>query len=220
MRRGVGSAMIRDMSVAPYLAELDAALAGPRRARRDLLKEARDHLTDATDAYLRGGYDRPEAERQAVADFGTVDEVAPGFQTTLAVAAGRRTSWMLLGILACQPFLWDGPLSVADAPAPDGLVYAVLDTGIEIVGAGMIALAMLLVIACGIGNRWWHAGRRIARTASFVAIGSAVLMKVSGISMMLLSHGLEPAHWLMLIGFIVLPMSLTAISARRTLALC
>lgn len=212
--------MIADMTVAPYLAELDAALDGPRRARRDLLREARDHLADATDAYLRGGYDRAEAERQAVADFGAVDEVAPAFQTTLAVAASRRTSWMLLAILLCQPFLWDAPLSVQNAPAPDSFIYAVLDTGIEIAGAVLIVLAVLLVVATGIGNRWWQAGRGIARTTSFVAISAAVLMKVSGISMTLLSHGLGPAHWLMLIGFIVLPMSLTAISARRTLAIC
>jgi hypothetical protein len=220
MRRGVGSEMITGMTVAPYLADLDAALVGPGRVRRDLLQEARDHLTDATDAYRRAGYDTAEAERQAVADFGTVDEVAPGFQTTLAVASARRTAWLLLGILACQPFLWDGPLSVSSAPAPDGLAYAVLDKGVEIIGALMITLAVLLVVASGIGNRWFHAGRGIARTTSFVAIGSAVLMKVTGISMALLNHGLGPAHWLMLFGCIVLPMSLTAISARRTLAIC
>jgi hypothetical protein len=220
MRAAPGSAMIGSMTVAPYLAELDQALAGPRRARRDLLREARDHLTDATDAYLRGGYGRDEAERQAVADFGTIDEIAPAFQTTLAVAGARRTSWMLLGILACQPFLWDGPLSIEHAPEPDGWLYALLDTGVEVAGAVMLTLAVLLVVASGIGNRWFHAGRGIARTTSYVAIASAVTMKVTGISLTLLASGLGPTHYLMLVGCIVLPMSLTAISARRTLAIC
>ena len=166
MRQAANSTMIEPMTVAPYLAELDAALAGPRRVRRDLLQEASDHLDDATDAYLRGGYSRAEAERQAVTDFGTIDEVAPAFQTTLAVAASRRTAWILLGVLMVQPFAWDGPLSNHAEP-PDGLLFAILDKGVEYVGGAMIAAAVLLVIATGIGNRWFHAGRGIARlTAS------------------------------------------------------
>ena len=219
MRRDVGSAMISDMSVAPYIAELDAALAGPRRARRDLLQEARDHLTDATDAYLRGGYDRPEAERQAVADFGTVDEVAPAFQTTLAVAASRQTAWLLLAILSIQPFIWDGPLS-SHAEPPDGLLFAILDQSVEYVGGAMIVAAVMLAVATGIGNRWFHAGRGIARVTSYVAIAAAVSIKFIGISMTLLSTGLAAVPLLLVLTFIVVPLSLTATSARRTLALC
>jgi hypothetical protein len=219
MRFGPESAMIGSMTVAPYLAELDAALAGPRRVRRDLLQEARDHLTDATDAYLRGGYDRAEAEHQAVADFGTVDEIAPAFQTTLAVAGARRTSWLLLAVLMIQPFAWDGPFSSHAAP-PDGLFFAILDKGVEYVGAAMIAAAVLLAVASGIGNRWFHAGRGIARLTSYVAIGSAVTIKVIGITMVLLSSGFAILPWAMVLTFIVVPFSIAASSARRTLAIC
>lgn len=219
MRIGPESAMIGPMTVTPYLAELDAALAGPSRVRRDLLREARDHLTDATDAYLRAGYDPAEAERQAVADFGTVDEIAPAFQTTLAVAGGRRTSWLLLAVLLIQPLVWDGPLSSHDAP-PDGLFFAILDKGVEYVGGAMILAAVLLAAASGIGNRWFRAGRGIARLTSYVAIGSAVTIKVIGISMVVLSSGLDPVPWAMVLVFIVVPFSIAASSARRTLALC
>ena len=92
MRTRPETAMMGDMSVAePYVAALDSALDGPRRVRRGLVTEARDHLDDATDAYRRAGYETVEAERLAVADFGELDEVVPAFQTTLAVAASRRT---------------------------------------------------------------------------------------------------------------------------------
>lgn len=219
MRSAAISGMIGAMTVAPYLADLDAALAGPRRLRRDLLQEARDHLDDATDAYLRGGYDRAEAERQAVADFGTLDEVAPAFQTTLAVSASRRTAWLLLAVLAIQPLLWDGPFST-HTPPPDNVVFAILDKGVEYVGGAMIAAAVLLVIATGIGNRWFSAGRRIARLTALVVIGSAVTIKVMGISMVLLSSGSAVGPWVMVLAFLVVPFSFAASQARRTLAIC
>lgn len=219
MRLRPGSAMMTCMTVAPYLAELDAALAGPRRKRRDLMQEASDHLDDATDAYLRAGYDRVEAERQAVVDFGTVDEVGPAFQTTLAVASSRRTAWILLAVLAIQPFVWDGPFSSHSAP-PDGLLFAFLDTGVEYVGGAMIAAALVLVALTGIGNRWFRAGRRIARLTGLVVIGSAVTIKAMGITMVVLSGGFALGPWAMVLVFLVVPFSVAAASARRTLATC
>ena len=219
MRLDARSGMMTGMTVAPYLAELDAALVGPRRKRRDLMQEASDHLDDATDAYLRAGYDRPDAEQQAVVDFGSVDEVAPAFQTTLAVASSRRTALILLAVLALQPFAWDGPFSSHSAP-PDGLLFAFLDTGVEYVGGAMIAAALLLVAATGIGNRWWQAGRGIARLTGLVVIGSAVTIKVMGVTMVLLSGGFAPGPWAMVLVFLLVPFSIAATSARRTLATC
>jgi hypothetical protein len=219
MRHAPESAMIGPMTVGPYLAELDAALAGPRRVRRDLLQEARDHLTDATDAYRRAGYDAVEAERQAVTDFGTVDEIAPAFQTTLAVAASRRTTWLLLAGLMIQPFVWDGPLSRHPDTTSHGLV-GFLDVSVEYVGGAMIVAALLLTVASGIGNRWFHAGRGIARLTSYVVIGAAFTIKVIGVLMVLLSSGFALGPWVMVLAFLVVPFSIAASSARRTLALC
>ena len=93
-----------------YVAALDRSLLGPRRVRRGLVQEARDHLDDASTSLSDAGYDRAEAERIAVADFGSLDQIVPAFQTTLAVASSRRTAWMLFAVLSIQPFLWDGPL--------------------------------------------------------------------------------------------------------------
>ena len=148
-----------------------------------------------------------------------MEEVAPAYQTTLAVASSRRTAWILLAVLMIQPFAWDGPFSNHSAP-PDGLLFAFLDTGVEYVGAVMIAAALLLVAATGIGNRWFRAGRGIARLTGLVVIGSAVTIKVMGVSMVLLSSGFELGPWAMVLGFLLVPFSVAATSARRTLATC
>ena len=84
----------------------------------------------------------------------------------------------------------------------------------------MIVAVVLLVAATGIGNRWFHAGRGIARLTGYVALGSAVTTKLVGIAMTALSEGASPLPWLMLAVFILVPMSVAGASARRTLAAC
>jgi hypothetical protein len=201
-----------------YLDSLAAALVGPRRVKRGLMQEARDHLDDATAAYVRAGYDEPDASARAVADFGSVDEVAPAFQTTLAVASSRRTALLLLAVLSVQPFVWDGPLNSSHG-SPGGTFYAVLDVGVEVVGGIMLAAAALLVLASGIGSRWIRDGRVLARVTGLVTIVSAVTLKLTGIAMTVVSYSLlAPQHWLLLLCFLVVPLSVAAASARRTLA--
>lgn len=203
-----------------YVAALDRDLVGPGRVRRDLVQEARDHLDDATAAYRRAGRDRADAERLAVDDFGDLDEIVPAFQTTLAVAAARRTAWMLFAVLSIQPFLWDGPLG-PNSSDPDGLFYAILDMGVEYGGGLMILTSLALLVATGIGNRWFAAGRGIARFTSITTIVAAVSIQATGIGMILLSTGTgEPAVWLLFAVFILVPFSVTAAHARRTFATC
>ncbi|MEV4103521.1 hypothetical protein AB0J42_24960 [Nonomuraea sp. NPDC049649] len=58
------------------VSRLRRALRGPRRLKRDLLAEARRPA--------RRGLGRTEAERAAVREFGTVEEVVGSFQEVLA----------------------------------------------------------------------------------------------------------------------------------------
>lgn len=221
MRGGAAVATLERVSIAEqYVAALDGALVGPARVRRDLVREARDHLEDATAALGDSGYERAEAERIAVDHFGSLDEIVPAFQTTLAVAASRRTALMLLAVLSIQPFLWDGPFGRDERPAPDGLLFAVLDHVVEWGGALMIATAALLLLATGIGNRWSFAGRRLARVTALTALLCAALIVLVAIGMVVLSSAADTASWLMFLTFIVTPFGLTATQARRTLRLC
>lgn len=58
------------------LAELDRALRGPRRARRRLLSEIDEHLTDAIGAELAQGVDPAAAESRILDRFGNPASVA------------------------------------------------------------------------------------------------------------------------------------------------
>lgn len=201
---------------AEYLASLEDALVGPRRVRRSLLREAGDHLEDATAGYVDVGLDEEAAAARAVEEFGSVEEVAPHFQTTLAVSSARRTALLLLTVLAVQPFVWDGE----PAATPEGLLYRVLDTGVEALGLLMLAFALVVALACGIGNRWFHAGRSVARVAALGTLGSGVALAVIGVSMTIIAGGPQLQPWALLTGFILLPVAGTSLAARRTLATC
>ncbi|RQX58081.1 hypothetical protein DLJ57_04450, partial [Micromonospora chalcea] len=53
------------------LRELSGRLYGPDRLKADLLTETRHALEDAVEAYREEGLPRAEAERRAVAEFGS-----------------------------------------------------------------------------------------------------------------------------------------------------
>ena len=221
MRSGCGVVTLDRVSTAEaYVTALDRSLVGPRRVRQGLVQEARDHLDDASAALSDAGYDRAEAERIAVADFGELDQIVPAFQTTLAVAASRRTAWMLLAVLSIQPFLWDGPLGPDNGPPPDGIVFSVLDHAVEYAGGAMILVALALLVASGLGNRWFTAGRGTARLTAITTLGSAASINLIGLAMVVLCSGTEPTPWLMFLVFIIVPFGVTGTQARRTLALC
>jgi hypothetical protein len=102
--------------------------------------------------------------------------------------------------------------------SPSGLVYGILDVGVEILGAVVLAAAFLLVLATGIGSRWIRNGRLLARITGVVTIVSAVTLKLTGITMTLASSTFTPMHWVMLLGFLLVPLSVTGALARKTLA--
>lgn len=204
-----------------YLASLAAALVGPGRTRRSLLREAADHLDDATTALVRAGHDEAVAARRAVADFGTVPEVAASFQTTLAVAASRRTAWLLLLVLGYQPFLWDSGLNLsagARSSHSGGWLVSTLDDVIEVGGAVVLLAAVAALVATSIGNRWWSVGDATARLTGRFALGATVFMPITCVTMTIAAGGATPLFWSLMLGLMVLPLGGVAASARRTLA--
>ncbi len=65
--------------IARYLAALEHRLAGPRERQREILDEVEDHLRSLAEALIANGAAPPEAERRAIARFGTPAESAAGF---------------------------------------------------------------------------------------------------------------------------------------------
>ncbi|MEQ4300928.1 permease prefix domain 1-containing protein [Plantactinospora sp. B6F1] len=85
-----------------YVSAVAGRLRGSARLRADMLAEIRDALVDAADVHRHHGLSAPEAQRTAVREFGSVDRIARGLQDLLAVAQGRRTALLLVGVLGAQ----------------------------------------------------------------------------------------------------------------------
>lgn len=206
-----------------YLADLRAAIPGPSHTRRTLLREAGDHLEDATDAYTAAGYTADEAEALALRDFGSVDDIAPGFRDTVAIGAARRTALLLVLVMLPQAFLWDGGIDLgasAHSAAPDSGLFHALDIVIGYAGTAGALGAIIALAVTAFGQRWLRIGRRTAQLTAAWSLAIAVLIPVIGFTMLVLTDGITVLLALSALAFMVTPFALVALSAQRTLAAC
>lgn len=200
--------------IAGYLDELTAALRGPRGARADLLAEARDGLVDVADAYRLHGMEPDAADRRAVEEFGTVDELAPRYQAELGLSQGRRTAWSIVLVLLAQPVLW----SAVTTGTPDSPGYAVVDRTTSWVGGLTIAVGLLLALGCGLGQRYVGPPDRLTRLAG--GFGLTVVVVFTGIGGLYAAFGGTLLSDLpLLAGFLLLPLAWIAYASRRCLTL-
>jgi hypothetical protein len=204
-----------------YLIGLGRALPGPRRRKSDLLAEARDHLTDATEALQADGLSRQQAEREAVADFGELEEVVPGYRADLAVSQSRRTAVMLCMVLIAQPLVWkQGLWSWNQDPVDTSGLTVFLNNLVEIVGGLSMAGAALAVIAAGLGLRYPVVREHATRVTAHFALVSSVVISLIGISMASASsHPDGLLDFGAVGGFVVLPLVFVGLQARRCLTL-
>lgn len=175
------------MRIDDYVADLDRALAGPHGAKRDLVVEARDSLTDTADAFEAEGLERAEAERLAVAEFGPVAEIAPGYQSELTAAAGRRLGLLLFISVPLTALMWSLVWRVhpvdASAWAARPPWYALLSRLLDISQLATGVFGGLAVLALGRGIRWIRRPRLVTRTLGIVVWG--MLPIVGGMSLVL-----------------------------------
>jgi hypothetical protein len=208
------------MPVDDYLTGLSRALPGPRRRKADLLAEARDHLVDATEAFEADGLDRNTAEREAVADFGALDEVVPGYRAELAVSQSRRTAMMLFLVLILQPIVWqEGVWSWNQDPVQESALNDVLQTMVRGIGMVTIAGAVLAVIAAGIGMRYPIVREHVSRATSLFAMATSVVISAIGIGMAASSAQVTLLDYAVVLGFVVLPLVVVGLQAGRSLRL-
>lgn len=209
------------MPVDAYLTGLSRALPGPRRRRADLLAEARDHLIDATEAFEADGLDRTRAEREAVADFGDLDEVVPGYCADLAVSQSRRTAVMLCAVLIIQPLVWrEGIWNWNHDPAEPSALNVFLNGLVEVIGGLALAGAALAVVAAGLGLRYPVVREHATRTTARFALTASVVISLIGISMASASTHPDSLMSFGAVGaFVVLPLVFVALQARRCLRL-
>lgn len=209
--------------VETYLTGLSRALRGPRRRKADLMAEARDGLTDATEAYEVAGLGPREAAEQAVADFGDLDEVVPGYRSELGIAQGRRTAVLLLLVIMAQPIVWlEGTWSWTQHPDSGIPIISFLNQLVKLIGMLAIAGGVLALIAGGIGLR--HPVVRDRGTRVIAQFALASCGAVGGISLVLATVSSTAAgtgaYGLLVVGaFVVGPLLLVSRSACRCLRL-
>ncbi|PWR05203.1 hypothetical protein DKT68_28180 [Micromonospora acroterricola] len=140
-----------DVLVEEHLRELAARLQGPARLKSDLLTEARHGLLDAVEAYREDGVPPTEAQRRAVAEFGSPAQLLPSWQAELAVGALRGLSLRMLAVagvlVVAGDLTWRGA-SWSDGPHPPA-VYLLLSASVNWIWMGslLLAVAGLLVVA-------------------------------------------------------------------------
>jgi hypothetical protein len=167
-----------DTTIEEYVRRLDRALSGPGRVKADVLAEARDSLVDAAEAYRDDGLADDEAQRQAVREFGPVDELAPAYQRELAAGAARRLALRValayLAVTGCSVLMWwDAPWTGTRPP----MDYLRLSAWVDGISYGGIVAALAAYV-------WLtHTARRgrpvSASVARAVAVGTAVLLAVT-----------------------------------------
>jgi hypothetical protein len=213
-----------------YLDDLRDRLDGPAAAKRDLLREARDGLNDAADAYREGGWSDHEAQRRAVEEFGPVTVIARGYQAELGMHHGTRTLWKLILGVPLMQLAWDyarkwtfGDWSRLATPTPDWYKYIAHFTH------GSVFLVPVLGVFALVCMRWLSRrmdGVRLVRVAG-VLIGEAVGLNLLSVALLVFATGFIDASRLFLsvpcgilmVLWVVLSVRL-ALLARRSWRSC
>ncbi|MEU2890610.1 permease prefix domain 1-containing protein [Streptomyces albidoflavus] len=176
--------MTPDGPVERYSAELAAALRGPAGARERLVAEVRDGLAETVAAYEAAGALPERAVREAVAEFGSVAEVAASCQRELTVAQARRTARALA---LTGPFLvacwWLVRGTGGEQGGVSGFAHQV---AVQLSSAAVVAvvLAALALGATGAWGRWLPvAAERLPGAVAWTGTAASVAMAVTTLTL-------------------------------------
>ncbi|MEV4895479.1 permease prefix domain 1-containing protein [Nonomuraea sp. NPDC055795] len=202
------------MLIDDYVTDLGRALYGPTGPRRDMVVEARDSLVDTADAYEADGLAREEAERLAVQEFGSVEEIAPEYQSELTACAGRRLAGLLFVSVPLTALAWSmiwqvfplDPSTWAQKPAWFGAISLALDLVQVAVGVG----GGLSLLALGRGARLLPKARLVTRSLGGLVLAMLALTTILG---MILTIGVKGP-----IGFTAYPPGVMVTVASYVLA--
>lgn len=178
--------MSTETPIEDYLDQLLRHVHADPRTTRRLIDEAHDHLLSATAELEASGLSRLEAERQAVANLGPVDELARGCwrRSFLALVSETLRAAVLLGACGLVAIGLSGGLAaIMNGLAGPRFVGAttVFDTGGSSIGETahdaviLRVLAGLVGVAVLVGYRlvWRSANRRVLPAGLVDALGAA-----------------------------------------------
>ncbi|MFD7325780.1 permease prefix domain 1-containing protein [Streptomyces sp. NPDC059875] len=190
--------------VEEYAADLADALHGPARAKARLIEEMRDGLADTAEAYTREGTPYDEAVRQAVREFGSPDELAPGCQRELTIAQARHTA---RSVVLTAPFLLACWYTLFSSGTGTGQLLAVHLAGV----AGVAALlAAGTLAASGTFARRLPTPQRLPLVVAWTGTTASIAMALATLTLAVAA--LMAANW----PLIALACALTAASHALT----
>ena len=176
-------------TVDAFVDELAHAVHGPVRVRRSLLREVHDGLTDAAEAHAEGGLDPVAAQARAVAEFGTVDELAELYQAELTVRRGRATALFVAlvfpGMVLGWDLMWRAGMSWGPLPGPAEqqtvrMLSTLVDTTSLVSAAVAVALFGLTFVRAVPPRLVTVLAGTVAGAGSLVTGGLSALMNVVG----------------------------------------
>jgi hypothetical protein len=172
-------------SIESYLTELARALSGPRRHRRRVIAEARDHLWCATEAHVDAGAPADAAQREAIARFGAPREIAAAHARRLARnAVAVAAMW---SAVAAAAFVGLVVVTTQLGGVRDGVPARAIEGG----AAGAVGwIAVQLVAACAavtVVRVWLLRGEPAAHAGDLrlVQRGHALVLATVGVSLAL-----------------------------------
>ncbi|MEU5639771.1 hypothetical protein [Streptomyces milbemycinicus] len=165
-----------------HVAALAAALHGPARVKARMLTEARDALTDAAVDIADGGSPDGRAVRQAVDDFGSVEDVAPAFQREITIAQARHTARRVALIVPFLALTWY-VLVIVDHGR--GLPYPVEVLTAHVGGVAAVAalLAAASLAATGALARRLPTPRRLPLMVAWTGTAACAAVAISAVTL-------------------------------------
>ncbi|MEV6397019.1 permease prefix domain 1-containing protein [Streptomyces sp. NPDC051907] len=180
--------------VEEYVAALSAALHGPARAKARMIEEIRDGLMDTVAAHTQGESPDPDAARQAVREFGDVDELVPSCQRELTIAQARHTAravaLTLPFLIGCWYLIWS---------AGHGEVWQLPDTAhllvvqLAAVAATAALLAAATLAATGPLARWLPTPHRLPLAVAWAGTAASAAMALAALALAVAS--ILAANW-------------------------
>ncbi|MBT1099300.1 permease prefix domain 1-containing protein [Streptomyces anulatus] len=173
-----------DDLVEKHVAELDALLHGPSRAKSRLVEEARDGLIETVAAYTGEGEPYERAVHRAVAEFGSARELAASFQRELTIAQARHTA---RAIALSAPFLLACWFLVQSTGAPQASAVPraaqLLATHLATVAGAAVLLAAAALAATGVLARRLPVPHRLPLTVAWTGTTASVSMAVATLAL-------------------------------------
>ncbi|MEU7980339.1 permease prefix domain 1-containing protein [Micromonospora sp. NPDC049081] len=174
-----------EVGIDERLRDLESRLHGPTRLRTELIREVRDALDDAAEAYRDGGLPAREAERRAVVDFGSPAELAPAYQAELAAGTlrglARRALVIAVLLAACGDLTWQGSSWSGGPPPPAG--YQVLAGSMHGIWLTVAAVALAALVSGRWAARRGRAGTSVNRLLGWGLTGTLALGAVAGVAL-------------------------------------